>query len=119
MPGTDDATVCYLISVSTERRGAAQDKLWQLDQKPLSVVQGHLLFKFTPAAANVIQPDLCHRPAALNPPLLVFVSFFQFIPVVTGPTPACCITKDEKQLKFILNISFTPPASSRPTFCPL
>lgn len=61
-PGSGDARVHFVILMSAGRQGAAQDKLWQLEQElkgpsclnppPPSVVQWHLLFKFTPAAVK-------------------------------------------------------------------
>lgn len=62
--------------MSAGRRGAAQDKLWQLDQKlrgastvdqPPSVVQWHSLFKSTPAAVkcNITPPP--SRTASAEP----------------------------------------------------
>lgn len=68
MPGSDNAIGYKLIPMSGGRRGAAQDKLWQLDQKlrgpllwigPPSVVQWHSLFKSTPAAVkcNITPPS--------------------------------------------------------------
>ncbi len=79
MRGLDNAVGYELVPMSAGRQGAAQDKLWQLDQKlrglcagqPPSVVQWYSLFKSTPAAVkcNITPPSsqaVSAEPQRLN-----------------------------------------------------
>lgn len=85
--GLDNAIGYYPVSAG--RRGAAQDKLWQLDQKHRglcagqapSVVQWHSLFKSTPAAVkrNITPPP--SQAASTEPPKTQWENWIQELAV--------------------------------------
>lgn len=123
MPGSGDAMVMhYVFSMSTGRQGAAQDKLWQLEQElkgpsclqmspSPSVVQWHLLFKFTPAAVKCNTTRPLSQAAGVeaqrlwqkrrfrqNSRFCVFSILLVGQQLFRNPDVARCVIKVEKQL---------------------